>query len=100
MTENAQKKIGRMYELFGHCENNEAICKNCKHLTSYTANRKWYKCECFGNSSSESTDWRIGWLACGLYNEPYTGTPVVEIKMHEKRKKLTVQIEGQMVLNL
>ncbi len=98
MTENAQKKIGRMYELFGHCENNEAICKNCKHLTSYTANRRWYKCECFGNSSSESTDWRIGWLACGLYNKPYDGKPVVEIRARKKKKDL--QVEGQMEMEL
>jgi len=98
MTENARKKIYRMYELFGHCENNEAICKNCKHLTSYTASRKWYKCECFGNSSSESTDWRIGWLACGLYNKPYDGKPVVEIRTRKKKKDLPV--DGQMEMEL
>ena len=100
MTEEAIKKIGTMYNLFGRCENHEAICKNCKHLTVHEANRRWYKCECYGESSSDSTDWRCSWLACGLYNRPYDGKPVIEVKKHTGRKKKEEQIDGQLDLCL
>ena len=99
MTDDAIKKIGRMYDLFGHCENREAICRDCDHLKSYTANRKYYKCECYGDTSSEATDWRVGWIACGLYNKPYEGDkPVIEAKKHARRKKTEEPMEGQMSL--
>lgn len=90
----AGKKIETMYDFFGHCEDKDAICKNCEHLCSYTANRKWYKCECYGKSSSDATDWRIGWLACGLFNKPYDGKPVMLCK--QRKRKKDGQIEGQM----
>lgn len=98
MTEDAKKKIGRMYEYFGRAQSPDAICKNCKNLKSYTANRKYYKCRCYGDTSSEATDWRLGWLACGLYNQNYDGKPVVEIRYRKSRKD--EPMKGQEELDL
>ena len=98
MTEESKKKIYVMYKLFGQCDNKDARCIECNHLTSYTAGRKWYKCECYGTSSSEATDWRFSCHACGLFNQHYGGKPVNDIKKHQARGKHDEQIEGQMSL--
>ena len=76
-------------------------CGTCIHLTSYTnytASRKWFKCECYGNTNSEATDWRKKYPSCALYNMPYDGIPGIEIKKHMKRPKEDIQCEGQMEL--
>ena len=99
MTDEAKKKIYLMYELFGCSSDKDAVCKNCDHLRKHNANRTWYKCECYGDTSSEATDWRISWTACGLFNKPYEGQKsMIEIKKHYGRKKKQIEIEGQMTL--
>lgn len=45
-----------MHNFFGsgHASNK---CGTCNHLVSVIANRKYFKCECFGNTNSEASDW-------------------------------------------
>jgi hypothetical protein len=45
-------------------------CATRKHLIhGGTSHRRSYlKCALYGNSSSESTDWRKKWEGCGAYN--------------------------------
>ena len=89
------RKLAAMHARFGIDESHK--CKDCNHLISYTANRRWYKCECYGNSSSEATDWRLKWIACGLFNQEYDGYPVKEILKHSpKYNNPESQVEGQM----
>ena len=88
-----------MHYMFGsgHPSNK---CKTCEHLISHTEGRRWYKCECYGDTSSEATDWRLKHPSCALYNMPYKGVPAIEIKKHMKRGKQSVldnyECEGQM----
>lgn len=98
MTEEPKKKIYMMYKLFGQAKDKDARCIGCCHLTSYTAGRKWYKCECYGTSSSAATDWRCSWHACGLYNQQYGGKLIKEVKKHQSKEKHEDQVEGQLSL--
>lgn len=63
-------KIYKMHHIFGTCENH--TCKECCHLKKITYRGKsHYKCEVYGNSQSESTDFRCSYTACGLFNQPW-----------------------------
>ena len=86
-----------MHQFFGsgHPSNK---CGTCKNLTSYTANRKYFKCEIYGNTNSEASDWRLKYPSCTMYNMPYDGVPGIEIKKHMQRPKEETQCEGQMSL--
>ena len=82
-----------MYKLFGFCPGQH--CKTCSHLIRYTpSDRSFYKCECYGITSSEATDWRVGSPACGLHNKPYNGRPVVRTVVPQRKEE--AQIAGQM----
>lgn len=90
------RKIDLMHKLFGELPDRK--CKDCSHLASYTANRKYYKCECYGNTSSEASDWRLKWTACGLIDVPiYEGVPIIK-QIRPLNWKPEEQIEGQVSL--
>ena len=88
-------KINLMHEMFG--EDPEHKCAECENLISHTASKKWYKCSCYGNTSSEATDWRLKYMACGLFNMSYKGTPIIEIKKHMPKTDTSevYECEGQ-----
>lgn len=94
----AKRKIELMYTLFGWDEQHQ--CKTCDNLLKEVGNRTYYKCLCYGNTSSIATDWKISNTACGLYNKPYNGKPVIEYAKHQSTKKPYMEIEGQMRLEL
>lgn len=60
------RKISAMWDEFGmlrgHC------CGECCHLVEHRYNKKYYKCEIYGKSSSSATDWVKGWTACKAFN--------------------------------
>ena len=86
-----------MYKLFGFTVGKH--CKTCDHLVKHTpTDRSFYKCECYGETSSEATDWRVGSPACGLYNKPYKDKPVVTTVVPWRKPER--QIDGQMRLDL
>ena len=90
------KKIELMHKLFGEVPDRK--CKDCQHLSSYTANRKYYKCEIYGNTSSEASDWRLKYTACGMIGKPEVSiNPVINLwRMYNKKPE--EQIEGQVGL--
>ena len=88
------RKIDLMHSLFGKDEDHQ--CKDCSNLVTWTYQRKYFKCACYGESCSESTDWRKKWTACGLFNKEYNGTPAVRLARPERKKD--EQIEGQVSL--
>ena len=92
----ALRKIDLMHKLFG--EISDRKCKDCQHLESYTASRKWHKCGIYGNTSSEASDWRLKWTACGMIDIPlYNGYPIVkQVRLLNRKPEEDVQIEGQM----
>lgn len=95
----ALRKIDLMHKLFGELYGRR--CKDCQHLISHTANRKYYKCECYGDTASEASDWRLKWMACGLIDIPiYSGSPIVkQVRLLNWKPKENVQVEGQLVLD-
>lgn len=52
---------------YGVSEGNK--CKDCVFLLKKSFSKTYYKCSKFNTSSSESSDWRINWPACGLFNK-------------------------------
>lgn len=50
------KNIEIMHSMFGELP--EHKCGECSNLITHTANRRWFKCEVWGQSSSESSDRR------------------------------------------
>ena len=88
-----------MHKLFGEIPDRK--CKECQYLVSYTANRKYYKCDVYGNTSSEASEWRLKWTACGMIDIPiYDGAPIInQVRLLNWRPKEKEQIEGQLVLD-
>lgn len=90
------RKIDLMHKLFGELPDRK--CKECIHLCSFEANRKWYKCENYGETSSEATDWRLKWSACGLIDIPKClDVPMVNmLRFYNQEPNIESQVEGQM----
>lgn len=91
----SEQKAERMYKRFGKLTDGRK-CKDCDNLIKSVANRTYYKCAIYGNTRSESSDWRISNLACGMMNREYRGTPI--IKLRESHSKPDEQIEGQLTV--
>ena len=92
-----RRKIDAMHEYFGTDESH--TCKTCKNLLKLCYHDKtYYKCKCYGVTQSNASDFRQKWTACGLYNEKYKGTPLIEVLKHEPKPTKDEQIEGQMGL--
>ena len=89
------KPIEIMHQIFGSGHPSDK-CGNCKNFTGYTANRTWYKCRIYGETRSEASDWRRKWNACAMFNMPYNGMPIIEVKKHMPKPVMDEQIEGQM----
>lgn len=93
------RKIDAMHSLFGVISS--ATCKICPHLEKqYYHGRYYYKCKAYGNSSSEATDWRLYYHACGLIfvNLKKDYVPVIERLKHGARGNADMPIPGQMTM--
>jgi hypothetical protein len=86
------KKDELMRSMFG-C--GKGTCKDCYHLTEHFYSRKYFKCEVYGYSASEATDWRQKFPACGLKN---IATDKHEIYKYAKPDKKESVAEGQLKL--
>ena len=82
-----ERKINAMHKLFGTC--GIFRCATCKHLIGGKYHdRQYYKCELYGLSHGESTDWRLKYQACGMFNMPIDmdkWVPVLEQIKHAPR---------------
>lgn len=62
------RKILTMYLHFGKLVNGKT-CKDCCHLKKFGwRGKNYYKCQIYGTSNSEATDWRLYYPACGAFN--------------------------------
>ena len=94
----ALRKIDLMHKLFGEDPGMDK-CEICNHLKKYQMKgRSVYKCECYGVTHSEATDWRLKYWACGLIFKEYNGAPVIKM-MRKFQPKEDPQIVGQLVLD-
>lgn len=86
-----------MHRLFGCAEGKK--CRECSHFLRGEHHDKIYqKCEVYGISHSEATDWAQKWPACGLFGKPYTGPEVMALRPRGKAKKVEETLEGQLSL--
>lgn len=68
MTDYKGRKIEAMYSTFGVFHGK--TCKDCPHLIRRIFHGgNYYKCRVYGVSSSEATDWRLKWTACGAFDK-------------------------------
>lgn len=74
----AIRKIDLMHRVFGKLGPGY-YCRDCDHLCSYQANRKWYKCEVYGLTHSEASDWSGRYDACGMFNKEYDGNDIIRL---------------------
>ena len=97
------KKIDAMHMLFGTCADRK--CADCDHLCSRIYDRRYYKCELYGDSASEATDWAKSWTACGLIDDPNGAEQfcaewetVMRYLKHNRQRQPEPQLEGQMCM--
>ena len=92
------KNIEIMHSMFGELP--EHKCGECSNLVTHTYNRSYNKCLVWGQSCSESSDWRKKWTACGMFCKDYDGTTIKDYVKHSPKAYNDVQIEGQMRLDV
>ena len=44
-------------------------CGLCKHLYRKKFSSTYFKCNLYGNTNGEGTDWRLHWTACGKFEQ-------------------------------
>lgn len=97
----AKRKIELMHSLFCKAYDEQGKCRKCKdccHLKKYEyRGKRYYKCVPYGVTSSEASDWRLSYDACGLWgHEEYNGDiPIIKMVSGTKQEE---QIDGQMSL--
>ena len=91
------RKIEAMHEMFGK---GQGTCGECGHLLRYrVSSRMISKCEVYGDTSSEASDWAMKWGACGLKDKPYKGRNIINVLKHAPRKSVEEQLDGQMTID-
>ena len=90
----ATRKIDLMYQLFGKTE---GLCRDCSHYQRYHYRDKPYrKCEVYGITNSEASDWVGRYQACGLFNREYSRNDVIRFVSPERRNEVIQEpLEGQ-----
>lgn len=95
-----ERKIQAMHKRFGTC--GVFRCATCPHLiTVRHHDRIYHKCELYGLSHGEATDWRLHNQACGMYGiaqDMSHWTPVIEQLKYSPR--LEPPIDGQMSMGV
>jgi hypothetical protein len=92
------RKIEAMYARYGRAP---GLCKECSHLIRKLYQHRYVKCELYGNSNSEATDWAQKYQACGMKDKPLPEkfTPIVRFVAIEARQKQSEpELAGQIDL--
>lgn len=72
------RKIDLMHREFGFSPGNK--CKTCDHfLHGQHRSRSLSKCEVYGLTHSEASDWSGRYDACGMYNKEYQGNDIIRL---------------------
>lgn len=89
------RKIEAMHTMFGVLPDKR--CEDCANLIQGDYHDRHYrKCLIYGATHSEATDWRKKYVACGMYNEDWMGTPIV--KTTRQVTVTTEPCEGQITM--
>ena len=92
------KKIDYMHLRFGTAD---GICGDCPHfIEGRYHDRILFKCQAYGLTHSEATDWRKKWVCCGLKNLPLPyETPLFDRIKGRREYVPEQQIEGQISMD-
>ena len=89
------RKIEEMHKRFGR--RGFGKCSDCPHYTRYKYRDTPYrKCEVYGATNSEASDWTGSWDACNLYDQEYKGPEIVTLWRDKPQER--VECDGQMEL--
>lgn len=98
----ALRKINLMHKFFGICEGH--TCGECSNLVEEPYHGRMYrKCRLYGETHSEASDWAKRYLACGRFNTPYNGSPIIEYVRPvrtSREEAQRIELEGQMKLEV
>ena len=73
------RKIDLMHQLFGKCDGHR--CGECSNFVSGRYHDTILrKCEVYGLTHSEATDWAKRWEACGMFNKEHKELTIIEQK--------------------
>lgn len=92
-----KRKIDAMHAEYGY---GSGFCRDCCNFsTGKYRGMTPRKCEAYGITHSEATDWAGKYLACGLYNKPWAEMrgqrTMIEMHEHAPRAGQEPPLEGQ-----
>lgn len=90
------RKHEAMYQVYG--KDNIHICKECCNFRMHEMRSKRVsKCDAYGVTCSEATDWNGRKTACGLFNTPFDDNqyPLIKVLKHSSKPN-EMQCEGQL----
>ena len=90
------RKYEAMYIVYG--KDPDHRCGQCSNFIRFEyRGMNLQKCNGYGLTHSEASDWRQFWAACGMYNKPFEGQrPLIECLTRKATDNSP--IEGQMKL--
>lgn len=95
------RKIDAMHERYGTYP---ALCRDCSHfIAGRYHDMRLYKCELYGVTHSEASDWRQSYVACGMFNADLDYeqfVPVIKQIRYAPVKGPVAQIDGQMRMEI
>lgn len=89
------RKIELMHHYFGR---GEGQCRDCSHLQEgMYHDRVLRKCDVYGMTHSEASDWALKYPACGQKNKPYNGREMIRFVTPSNGvcKATAAEIDGQ-----
>ena len=94
------RKIDLMHRLFGKADGK---CGDCCHLVSgIYCTKHLRKCEVYGMTHSEASDWSMRWNACGLFNKETKAERIIDLVRREngEAKPIDLTLDGQIKLEV
>ena len=93
----ALRKIDLMHRQFGKCDGH--TCGECSNLIEHRYDKCYRKCKVYGCSHSEASDWAKRWVACGLFNKPWSGKPIMRFvrpTRTDREEERNIPLDGQL----
>ena len=90
------RKIEAMYLFYGKREGH--VCRECcNYVRGRYHDRALRKCEAYGLTHSEASDWTGKWTACGHFGQPFREweQPLIEVLKSGRRAMADAPIAGQ-----
>lgn len=91
------RKIDAMHAIYGTVQ--DMHCADCPHFIAGRYHDKMlFKCEAYGITHSEATDWRKRYVACSLVHLPLPDERPVIDRLRGLKTRIQDQIYGQITV--